>query len=514
MNRLYRVALVSVLLSWVGLSFFGLCTITDLRFDDPLHLQRDPRMTMAWEPALKAIWTENHVAYWPVTTTAWYVLRKVSLAWGSFQPLYVASWGLHLAATLLTFLILAQLFASPVAAFWGALFFGIHPLHVEPVAWLTGLRDVLSGALALLSLLLYVRWAKRGKVWRLLLSWGVFALSLLAKPNIAFFWLAFPFVVLNWKRLREQRLSLLLWGLLLPIVLFQMPSNSATTDWLLDKTSISARVLVALDAVSFYAAKILFPLQTAFDYGRTPARVLGNPEMFVTALLPFVVLYFLRRMKSTAFGVIFLLALLPSLGLVPFIHQHISTVADRYAYCAVLVLAFAVARLVATSPRWQWATLGVAVAFTLLTLAQVGLWMNPESLYRHMVEVNPKSWLGHNSLAAIHASRAETDRAVAELRLGILGQDEVRKKPEMLNFLGSYLIGNGRYFEAIRVLQEAVELRPSFAKAHHNLGMAWMKLGAAEHAEDEFWIALTWDPKLKESREGLREASGSRTANP
>jgi len=512
LERFYRVALVSVLLSWAGLTFFGLCTIPELRFDDPIHLQRDPRLALAWQPALKQIWTENHVAYWPLTSTAWYGLKQVATAWGSYQPLYVANVLLHLCASLAAYLILVQLFASPVAAFWGALLFAIHPLHVEPVAWLTGLRDVLSGALALASLFFYVKWAKQGYLARLLVAWGIFVLSVLSKPNIAFFWLAFPFVVLPWKKLREQKLAAGLWLMILPVLVYQLPSNQATTDWLLDKTTASAKLLVALDAITFYVAKAFFPFQTGFDYGRTPARALASAEIFFTVALPPLLFLVLRRLRLLRFGAIFILALLPSLGLVPFIHQHISTVTDRYAYVALFAFAAGVSAFVVSKPRYQWAVLGVAIVFTFLSLSQVGIWMNREALFQHIVEVNPRSWLGHNSIAALHAGRSEVDKAVAEFKLGIASQDELRKKPEMLNFLGSYLIGQGRYFEAIRVIQQAVEIRPTFAKGHHNLGMAWMKLGAAEHAEDEFWIALTWDPKLKESREGLREAS--RLQNP
>src|SRR5581483_7539728 len=72
--------------------------------------------------------------------------------------------------------------ARTAMAMAGALFFSLHPLRVESVAWVTERRDVLSGLFFLLSLLAYVK-STAGPARRrwLLASLAAFAASLLSK---------------------------------------------------------------------------------------------------------------------------------------------------------------------------------------------------------------------------------------------------------------------------------------------------------------------------------------------
>src|SRR5205814_471550 len=77
------------------------------------------------------------------------------------------------------------------------------------------------------------------------------------------------------------------------------------------------------------------------DYGRSPQWVLGQPEVYytwaATAVLLAVPWHFRRSARwALASVLLFVVALLPTLGLVPFDYQRYSTVADRYLYLAML----------------------------------------------------------------------------------------------------------------------------------------------------------------------------------
>jgi len=505
--RVYRIGTLALLLSWVAFVFLGLCRIPDFRFDDPYHFKSNARTHLPVAKAMKEIWTDNRHAYTPLTLTLWWGLQKVVAKWGNFQPVYATNVALHLMTTLVVLFLLLELGFATGPAFWGALLFGLHPVHVEPVAWLTGMRDVLSSLLGLASLLLYLKWAKSNRTGILCLSGIVFLLAVFAKQNIAFFWLSFPFFALPWKKLAHQKAAFAMWLSSIPILLHASKPNDDTSAWLVAPVPFLARFLVALDTITFYLAKGLFPFELSFDYGRTPSRVLASREIFFTMSLPLILYFWLKKFHLRTLGLAFVCALFPALGFVPFIHQHISTVADRYAYVAIFSLAVVVAMVIRKYARLQWLMFGLAVVFSMRSLLQVVVWSDRELQYRQMVEVTPKSWLGHNSLGTFHAGRGEVDDAIREFRLAIAGQDELKKKPEMLNVLGTYLLSQERSFEALGVLQTAIELRPAFAKAHHNLGIAWMRLGAMDKAQESFWEALTFDPKISESREGLKEIS-------
>ncbi len=507
-RRVYLVTLGGILVLWTLFIFAGVLSINELRFDDVIHLQANARLALPWQAALTKIWTESqHNAYTPVTSSLWFGLRKLSVQVNSFLPLYAANVIFHCLASLAVFLFLFELFASPAAAFWGAMMFSLHPMHVEPVAWLTGMRDVLSGLNIAISLLLYIQWAKTHRKMKWALSVLFFLLAVLSKPNVAFVWLAFPLLVKPWRKIAEQKASFLAWALCLPILYVQSMANQSSTVWLVQKIPWASRILVAMDALTFYCAKILFPIQVAFDYGRTPARILARPEIFATIFLPVIGYFLFKKAGKKAIGWIFFASLFPALGLIPFMYQHISTVADRFAYVAILALSLVwTGWLTVDRKTWKYGAAAiVAVLFSFKTLSQVYLWGESDTLFRQIVFVNPKSWIAHDSLANLYARQKKVDEATKEFRLGIQGQDEMKKKPEMINLLGVYLINHGRYLEAVRTLEEAIQLRPAFARAHHNLGVAWLRLGAAERAQECFWEALTWNPRLSESREGLKE---------
>lgn len=102
----------------------------------------------------------------------------------------------------------------------------------------------------------------------------------------------------------------------------------------------SSAVLVAADAVTFYLGKLAWPVRLGPDYGRSPQVVLadGSGSVSIAILVGFVtgLAAFRRSRFALVILAIFVLALAPVLGLVPFSYQRFSTVADRYAYFAVL----------------------------------------------------------------------------------------------------------------------------------------------------------------------------------
>jgi hypothetical protein len=105
-----------------------------------------------------------------------------------------------------------------------------------------------------------------------------------------------------------------------------------------------------------------------------------------------------RRILVTAFAVA-ALGVFPVLGLVPFVFQALSTVADRYAYFPMLGAAMAGAYLLVLVPR---RTLGIAAAAICLGLGvlswkQVTVWRNTLSLMGHCVMVNPRASVAYNN---------------------------------------------------------------------------------------------------------------------
>ena len=98
----------------------------------------------------------------------------------------------HIANTLLLFAVLRRM----TGAFWQSAFvaavFGLHPAHVESVAWISERKDVLSTLFFLLTIASYVRFVKLRSTGWYLLTVLLFALGLMAKPMLV----TLPFVLL------------------------------------------------------------------------------------------------------------------------------------------------------------------------------------------------------------------------------------------------------------------------------------------------------------------------------
>ena len=88
----------------------------------------------------------------------------------------------HLLNVLLVFYAILLLTKQPAIAAISALFFGIHPLHVESVAWISGRKDLFYAFFYLGSLIAYISYRKRNNSYKFyFLSILFFLLSLFSK---------------------------------------------------------------------------------------------------------------------------------------------------------------------------------------------------------------------------------------------------------------------------------------------------------------------------------------------
>ena len=105
---------------------------------------------------------------------------------------HVVNLALHAANTLLLFIVLGRM----TGAFWRsalvAALFGLHPLHVESVAWISERKDVLSTLFFMLTLMAYYRYVQRPTLLRYAAVFMLLALGLMSKPMLV----TAPFVLL------------------------------------------------------------------------------------------------------------------------------------------------------------------------------------------------------------------------------------------------------------------------------------------------------------------------------
>lgn len=501
-------------------------------------------------------WVRPHLElYMPLTYTVWGVVACAAQVQGadgsvSLNPavFHLFNIALNVLNGLLVYAILRRLVRQPWAAWFGALLFAIHPLHVEPVAWVTAMSMLLSSAFSLWALWEFLRFedlraaevqsdgaapagkqSTHGKAW---LHYGLatvaFALTLLSRPSAVML----PFVVavivvwLNRRPLRDVVLPLAAWVLMcVPIVLVTRAVQPAQ----LVAVAPGLRPLVALDALSFYLWKMLIPLHLLPDYGRTPGWLAAHPGMLrftwigaASIALLCIVLWRRWRWPAVAFAV-FALSLLPVLGLTVFAYQRFSTVADRYAYLALLGPAIAIASVLAARPSRPKFIVAAAVAlvFACLSFWQTRYWSDTAILFEHTLEVSPDSPEAHYALGHYYGEKAQEELAsgnaeIAQSRFeqalahdrAVLAThpDDVKSRFNIANLLLRF----GRNSEAVDDYRRALSDR-TFAKemgprAYNNLGIALAKSGQPDQAADAFRESLRLDPTFEQARTNLARA--------
>jgi tetratricopeptide (TPR) repeat protein len=388
--------------------------------DGPYVLQNEHLRSLGPATVLWAF-TSFHSYFWAPLT--WLSFAVDHALWG-LDP-----FGYHLGNVLfhaldagLVFLVARRLLAlgapgwrastTRSAALLAALGWALHPLRVESVAWVAERKDVLSGALGLLSVLLYLRHAAgpARRPWRsppFLGAFTLFALSACAKPSLT----TLPAVLLlldGWPlgRLRGQgwRAALLEkapWLLVSAGATLLTLRAHAEVAMPLEFSDVPSRVLIALGATWRYLALSLWPAGLSPFYlhpGQVspldPAYLL--PALAVLALTGAALWQARRRPAITAAWFAYLALVAPGLSST---QVSLTAMADRFTYLPAIPLTLlAAAGAAGLLERWPsrraraagWTACAAAVlGLTAVTLRLEPVWKDDVSLWTRAIEVRP-----------------------------------------------------------------------------------------------------------------------------
>ncbi len=493
-------------------------------WDDRVNVKENPYLNPVTLPKLLHFWRgEYQGLYIPVTYSSWAAIAKLSQTVGSERSgelgpgaFHLANLLLHAISGLLVFAILRVLIKKDWPAGAGALLFALHPLQVEPVAWITGMKDVLAGMMSLVAVWQYLCFAQSPnepsatikRKAHYAASSVAFVLALLSKPGAVIVPLVNCFLD-YWMLRRPWKQSVvahLPWiAIAIPIIVI---TKLAQPD---DPSSVLphwARPLIAADSLSFYLYKLFFPLWIGPDYGRLPQFVLRHWWSYLLWVVPCGLAFCVWSMRKKlpwlgAAAGIFIIGLLPVSGLVEFDFQAISTVADRYLYFSMLGAALALAGLMTQLERWKiawWGCLLLIVLLMLKTMLQIPKWRDTVTLFSHALTLNPNSWIAHNNLGVKRAGDGAINEALAHFR-----QAEQANHSYGLTYnnLGNILAMTGKLDDAITAYHRALKLTPGLAEAHNNLGLVLAKRGAIKEAMEHYRSAVKLQPFYAEAYNNL-----------
>ena len=512
-------------------------------WDDDIYVYNNPQIRTLSPSSLLRAFTRVHAA-----SGNWHPLTMISHAadyaiWG-LRPLghHLTSILLHgLNAGLVVLVAVCLLQARAVgralsrpamlaAGVVAGLLFGLHPLHVESVAWVSERKDLLSALFYLLGVLSYLRYAGHAtaaiRPWtdrRYLATLLCFVLSLLSKPMA----LSFPLVLLiiDWyplcrlesagvRRLLLEKIPFFLLdlGLATVTVLAQRASGAFRP---LAEVTLGTRVLVATKAAAMYLAKTALPtgLLPFYSY---PTHVsllsweFGVPVVVMTAA---VVACLATATKHPVFAAVlasYAVVLLPVLGIVQIGPQ---AMADRYTYLpSVSLVAFVGAgfgilwdRQIAAS-AWLKKAVVLTASLVLLGLLswqsvqQIGVWKNSETLWSRVLQHEPWNTEAYNNRASYYYDRGEYEKALADYDSALRVQPSLgpahasKRRSAYFNDRAVTYVRLGRYAEALADESEAIRLRPTEASNYFNRGNIYFLAGHYPEARDDFDRAIAASP--------------------
>jgi protein O-mannosyl-transferase len=485
-------------------------------FDDDFQVYANPFLNPPSWASVGRFWGETYKAlYVPLAYTILAAVAGVArvpahldAALGESisldpMPFHVAGVVLHLANVWLCLALVRRLTGRPRAAFLCALLFALHPLQVESVAWVSELRGLTSSFFALLALNAFARCRvvqNRPRSAALLAASSLcVAAAMLCKPSAA----VLPLAALAIDRLvfrtawRRALGAASIWAAV--VVPFVWITRATQPVPAAGRSLVWQRPFVAGHSLAFYVFKLLWPFRLGVDYGRTPAAIMAQAWGYLAWLVPVALLaaaYRCRQRRPFIWlgALLALIFLLPTSGLVPFAYQAYSTVADRYAYLALIGVGLMAAdALESLKPRALFvsATGTLAVALAVLTFGQTGHWLTSRDFLDHTIDVNPAAAFAYNNRGDLRVAEGDLRGALADYQAAV-ARDPTHVKAR-INLAEAYTALD-QPADAARAAAEAASAPDLTSDDLSNLGIVLMRMNQPDRALQMLTQAVALDP--------------------
>ncbi|HUB67598.1 MAG TPA: tetratricopeptide repeat protein [Candidatus Methylacidiphilales bacterium] len=486
-------------------------------WDDNMHVTR-PELR-SWE-GMERIWFILGAApqYYPVVHSIFWIEHRL---WND-APLgyHLVNVFLYVFSVLLLLKILRRL--EVPGAWLAAALWALHPVQVESVAWVSEIKNMLSGVFYFSSALFYLKFDGARQLKAYAFSLILFILGLLSKSVIA----TLPAALLLVFWWRRGKLS---WrqdvAPLLPF--FAVAAGSGLLTVWVERRFIGAvgddyhftpmeRGLIAGRAIWFYLGKLAWPVDLIFIYPHWDiSQAVWWQYLFPAAAMILVagLIWLSRRRRGPLAGFLFFAGtLFPALGFFNVYPFRYSFVADHFQYLACLGIIVPCAAgltrfsdfALATKPRLRSGLMaGLLVILGVLSWQRTWAYESEEKLWMDTLARNPNCWMAYNNLGFVLFQKGQIDEGMVDFRKAF----EINPKDaEAYYNLGFALLQKRRIDEAIAEFKKSLEINPHSDAAHNDLDGAFFQKGEIDAAIAEFQEALRVNPNNRSAQDNLAKA--------
>lgn len=412
----------------------------------------------------------------------------------------------HLLNTALVFFFIKSISkGNTEVALLVALLFGIHPMHVESVAWISERKDVLFTCFFLLSMLAYLRYTETNALKWWLPAFVFFAISVLSKP--AAVTLPVILLLLDWYLGRSinlksllEKLPFFILALVIGYVTVEIQRHTAIGSF--ESYTIPQRFMFASYGLVMYIVKMFVPwhLSVLHPY---PSTTGGLPFIYMlapalAAILLAAVAWSVKRTKLVAFG--FLFYFINVALVLQFLSVGMAIMSERYTYVPYIGLFYVVAMgayffmkqkpQMATAIRTTIA--GYALLLALVTFNRTAVWQNSELLWTDVIEKYPdKAPVAHNNRGTYYRTEKRYPEALADYNKAI--SLSVDYQLPYLN-RGNVYFNTNQNEQALADYNKAIELKDDDAKAYCNRSAVYFQLNQLEKGLADATRAIELQP--------------------
>lgn len=491
------------LLAIVGITFivFLPCLKNGfLNWDDDVYITDNPVVLSLSLWSIKKVFTSFlNNAYQPLTLLGFVFQYHVF----KFNPFgyHAVNLLIHILNCLLVFWFIYLIAKDYLIAFITTIFFAIHPLRVESVAWLSELKGLLAALFFLGTLISYLYYLRTRMFLRYYYLAIVFCtLSLMSKALAVT--ICPVLLLLDYVTDRPYNRKMLVdkmpfFCISLAFGIIAVIANS--TDSLMSPFGVIDKILIVCYAVVFYIQKHFIPFGLSALYPLPPnAALLGYFILTVSVVLLLLCLpVFRKRPRRYLFGILFfLLVIFPALQ---FIRVGQSVVADRYTYLASLGICYfcgqGCAKAFRIRHRWVKGILLLVFAVVIfnlgeLTYRRAKIWREPIVFWSNILAQYPSA-LAYNNRGNVYMEQGNFEQALMDFNRSL--EIDPDYSPAYFN-RGVFWERRGYYEKAISDFNKAHALKPTSAVTLTNRGLTYENLGNPKEALADYTAAIHLDP--------------------
>jgi len=489
------------------LLFYNTLTNNFVNLDDSGYIKDNPDIKSLSVKNIAAIFSSFYNAnYHPFTTLSYAI--EYNLFGLNAKPYHIINLLIHLLNVFMVFRLIKNVSGKTEVAFVASLFFAIHPMHVESVAWISERKDLLYSFFFICGLNTYYEYihatANRNRLY--IYTILLFLCSLLSKSAA----ITFPLMLLifdyyfqrGWKKkVLFEKIPFFLLSLVFgAITILSQKSAGAINADLMPDYNLLQRFFVVCFTTSYYIVKLFLPFNLAvlhFAPAELPYYYYLSPLFLL--LLTFLV-YKARAMKrELIFGFLFYLAGVSLTSQI--IPVGYAVVSERYSYIPYIGLFFIIGcfyaavqdkrSFVSLKPVINYLLAGVTLFFMVITFQRNKVWQNSINLFTDLVKKYPNQPHAHFVLAKNLIDVPDLNAALESMNRSI-GLDP--KMSESYFYRGNIYYGQENYAAALNDYLKAVELNPKYSEAYYNIGVTYNTTNKFQESIEPLTKAINMTP--------------------